>query len=223
MLDVIGNIAGGIMDWHASRKANKRNIAFQREFAQSGLQWKMEDAKKAGIHPLAAIGAPTSSPTTAIQPESMGKSLSRAGEKLVQHKANELALEEARIRNKKIQKEMDYIDEQIKSSQHARQNQGGAGYTANDQTAPGNVAFPGTSEEYVGPQATAQDREDLQGEVLGEIGNIKKAFGKGLRHARDFPEDRKRAGYVMDKRTGRVIRNPNYTRYKKTRRGRRRY
>ena len=39
-----------------SREQVARNEALQREFAQSGIQWRVEDAKKAGIHPLAAIG-----------------------------------------------------------------------------------------------------------------------------------------------------------------------
>lgn len=36
-----------------------KNIELQKEFAQSGIQWKTEDAKKAGIHPLYAMGAQT--------------------------------------------------------------------------------------------------------------------------------------------------------------------
>lgn len=46
----------------ASQEAmNERNIALQKEFAQSGIQWKVEDAKKAGIHPIYALGGSTSS------------------------------------------------------------------------------------------------------------------------------------------------------------------
>lgn len=37
--------------------ANEQNIDAQREFAQMGIQWRVADALKAGIHPLAAIGA----------------------------------------------------------------------------------------------------------------------------------------------------------------------
>lgn len=39
--------------------ANAANAAMQKEFAQMGIQWKVEDARKAGIHPLAALGAST--------------------------------------------------------------------------------------------------------------------------------------------------------------------
>lgn len=38
------------------RDINNQNLASAREFAQNSIQWKVEDAKKAGIHPLAALG-----------------------------------------------------------------------------------------------------------------------------------------------------------------------
>lgn len=63
------------------------NIRAQREFAQNAVQWKVEDAKKAGVHPLYAIGAQTQSfsPISVSSPDagktdfgSMGQDLSRA-------------------------------------------------------------------------------------------------------------------------------------------------
>ena len=38
----------------------------QKEFAQHGLRWKVEDAKQAGINPLVALGASTHSPSASI-------------------------------------------------------------------------------------------------------------------------------------------------------------
>lgn len=46
------------------------NRRMQREFAQMGIQWRAEDARKAGIHPLAALGAQTH----AFQPSFVGDS-----------------------------------------------------------------------------------------------------------------------------------------------------
>lgn len=40
---------------------NERNIALQKEFAQHGIRWKVEDARAAGIHPIYALGGSTSS------------------------------------------------------------------------------------------------------------------------------------------------------------------
>lgn len=69
------------------------NIAMQKEFAQSGIRWKVEDAARAGIHPLYAMGAQgaMASPVTVGEPQSpispsgadvalgnMGQDISRA-------------------------------------------------------------------------------------------------------------------------------------------------
>lgn len=51
------NIIGGIMGNNAAKRQEK----LQRDFAQQGIQWKVEDAKKAGVSPLFALGAPTHS------------------------------------------------------------------------------------------------------------------------------------------------------------------
>lgn len=38
-------------------KMQNNNYNFQKEFAQNGIQWRANDARAAGIHPLAAMGA----------------------------------------------------------------------------------------------------------------------------------------------------------------------
>lgn len=52
---------GSRMDHKAAEDLQNKNIALQKEFAQSGIQWKVSDALQAGVHPLAALGASTSS------------------------------------------------------------------------------------------------------------------------------------------------------------------
>lgn len=85
------NLIGG---WMGSKSADKtremqqqqfeRNIELQKEFAQTGIQWKVADAKAAGIHPIFAMGgntasySPTSSNFTADT--SMSNAMSRAGQ-----------------------------------------------------------------------------------------------------------------------------------------------
>lgn len=58
------NIIGGILGNKAQKKAQNAQIAeaqrqseLQREFAQNSVQWRVEDAKKAGVHPIYALGA----------------------------------------------------------------------------------------------------------------------------------------------------------------------
>lgn len=57
---IIGAAAGLIgagMNSAKQDKINRDNANLQREFAQNSIQWRVEDAKRAGIHPLAALGA----------------------------------------------------------------------------------------------------------------------------------------------------------------------
>lgn len=74
MLGLLGSVASGVLNLFGQSKAQKnanqadeRNIALQKQFAQEGVQWRVKDAVKAGIHPLAALGANTMSfsPVTA--------------------------------------------------------------------------------------------------------------------------------------------------------------
>ena len=68
MLGNLLSFAGSMFGGSKSRSAAKNQLAvqvaenakqaeLQREFAQKGVQWRVEDAKKAGLHPLYAIGA----------------------------------------------------------------------------------------------------------------------------------------------------------------------
>lgn len=66
ILSGIGSIVGGFLSRDAQSEANaiarenkEKDIALQREFARSGIRWKVDDAKAAGIHPLYALGANT--------------------------------------------------------------------------------------------------------------------------------------------------------------------
>lgn len=83
-------LIGGFLDRDAQREANnlalqdkERDRALQREFAQSGIQWRVEDAKKAGIHPLFALGGSgaTYSPSAiSVGSASMGDAVASMGQ-----------------------------------------------------------------------------------------------------------------------------------------------
>lgn len=85
MLGAIIGAIGGLLGQKASEKASakaaaaanasqeriaQRNIELQKEFAKTGIQWKVQDANKAGVHPLFALGANTHS----FSPVSVGTS-----------------------------------------------------------------------------------------------------------------------------------------------------
>lgn len=58
----VGSLAGaGLSAWSAN-KINSDNLAFQREFAQNGVRWKVDDMRAAGLNPLLSTGINATSP-----------------------------------------------------------------------------------------------------------------------------------------------------------------
>lgn len=75
------NLLGGILGNNAEEENAKRNIRMQKEFAQQGIRWKVEDAKAAGVHPLYALGANTHSfAPVSVGGSSLAQGLSAAGQ-----------------------------------------------------------------------------------------------------------------------------------------------
>lgn len=73
----------------AADQAGNANYAMQKEFAQNSIRWKIEDARQAGISPLAALGASgysaspsyvgsTSQPRSELFPSLAGQGILRA-------------------------------------------------------------------------------------------------------------------------------------------------
>lgn len=54
-----GNLIGGFFDRASAKKQASLDREYQLAFAKNAIQWKVEDAQKAGVHPLYALGAPT--------------------------------------------------------------------------------------------------------------------------------------------------------------------
>ena len=99
--------------WHA------QNSKLQKEFAQKGIQWKVADAKAAGIHPLAALGAQTynASPSMvgATPLQDSGSSLAAMGQDIgraiMQQKTNhERQMMDIQLDNAKLDTEMKRLE-----------------------------------------------------------------------------------------------------------------
>lgn len=54
------SLVGGLIGNQQKKEGQQQEIENQREFAQNGIRWKVEDATRAGVHPNVALGAPTS-------------------------------------------------------------------------------------------------------------------------------------------------------------------
>ncbi|AXL15473.1 DNA pilot protein [Microviridae sp.] len=124
------SLLGGLIGKSASESSDRSNRAmsreqaqYQKEFAQHGIRWKVEDAKKAGLHPLAALGAQTASYQPQMVPSqpdySMARGIEGAGQAISRHlpayrnkmqvAADMLRMkqETARLRNMELQNAID--------------------------------------------------------------------------------------------------------------------
>lgn len=63
IMGAAGSVVGGLLGNQAAAQASEHNYKAQKEFAQQGIRWRVADAKAAGLHPLAALGAQTPSYT----------------------------------------------------------------------------------------------------------------------------------------------------------------
>lgn len=86
-----GELIGKGLDFWSSERAMdaqkdmaREQMALQKDFAQQGIRWRVEDAQKAGIHPLYAMGAQVSSYSPVYvgesQPVNFSESFSRIGQ-----------------------------------------------------------------------------------------------------------------------------------------------
>lgn len=115
----VGGALSGVSNFFGNQSAlafSKEQFEYQKELAKNQLQWRVEDAKKAGLHPMAALGlgASSFSPVGVSQSPydfswvgQMGQSADYAAAKgkdrQEQQKALMLSKENARLQNENLQ------------------------------------------------------------------------------------------------------------------------
>lgn len=117
LLSFGSSIVGGLTSANSAENATHDNIAYareksdqdyarQKEFAQNGIQWRVDDAVKAGLHPLFALGgggasyAPSS---TAVTFDDGGKDLGRSISEMGQNVSRAaLASQSAEIQKRQV-------------------------------------------------------------------------------------------------------------------------
>lgn len=144
--------AGAVLGLSSANKDRK----LQKQFAQNQIQWKVADAKAAGVHPLYALGAPTIS-FSPVGDGGAGASLSELGQDLTRarmagmdsrQRAAEFAATAARnAMNDRMAAERHAIDlehgalqNDLLRSQLARMNSAQVG-PSSPSAAPGSVEF----------------------------------------------------------------------------------
>lgn len=170
------SLLGGILSDRATARQTDKNIGMQTEFAKNAVQWKVEDAKKAGVHPLFALGANTTSfspvPVTgsatgdaiARGGAAIAKSMSESKMKKLQTDLVEAQIQESRSRSiaalaqaKATNAEADFVTKQAIESAHRRDTQ----LKINDIPITKDTSWSDT-----------QDMEDRYGDVAGALYGI---------------------------------------------------
>lgn len=125
------NLIGGALNRRHEKSMAENNANLQRDFAQMGIQWKVQDAKAAGLHPLAALGAQTITPSPSyVSGGSFGNSVAAAGQDIGRAVSASMdtqgrEMRQMQIASAKLDLEGKHIDNQIRASQLAKMQQVG--------------------------------------------------------------------------------------------------
>lgn len=196
---------GGYFDQQARKNAAdhaaRANYAQQKEFAQSGIQWKVEDAKKAGIHPLAALGAST--PTTggthtvggggsdlgsglAAMSQTVGRAIQASST------ADQRTMTNLSIRNAETELAGKELDNQIKQSQLNQMNSVGPAFpSANDphMIEGQGDALPGVRITPSESAASEKGRPGIQAGAINSLRYTRESNGNiGVAPSKDMKE-----------------------------------
>lgn len=76
----VSGLVGGAISNRAAESNFNKNADLQRQFAKNGIRWRVEDAKAAGLHPLFALGANTTSFSPIAVQDSVGPALATMGQ-----------------------------------------------------------------------------------------------------------------------------------------------
>lgn len=178
ILESIGGLLGGLFSSSSAKKQNAANLAAQREAAQNQVQWRAEDARKAGVGTLAALGMqPVSiSPSTVGGPDwsSIGQNLGRAADASVSKTQQALNTEILAGQRDKIGLENDLIRRNIAASDIMLRRQAGTGVGVpgsddRGEKVNGPMDIAGLSVQRNPYFSDAQDITNRYGETIGDF------------------------------------------------------
>lgn len=138
-----GNIIAGKMENDANARLNSQNLAAQKEFAQYGIRWRVADAEKAGLHPLAALGAQTSSFAPSIVGDTgMSDAVRNSGQDISRaisatRTADERMMAQLNLANARADLDGKEIDNQIRKAQLNKMVSVGPPFPGGDNFVPG--------------------------------------------------------------------------------------
>lgn len=110
-ISAAGNLLGGLFGNSSARRSEARQLKYQKEFAQMGIRWRVNDAREAGLHPLYALGAQVPSYSPVQFEDSLGPAISQAGQNIGQAVAMQATPGEKLMQQLAIRKLQSEIDE----------------------------------------------------------------------------------------------------------------
>ncbi len=142
IISPLSSLAGGFLDRRSQESNFNKNADLQREFAKNGIRWRVQDAKAAGLHPLAALGMSGASAAPIGISSSMGESLRSAGQDISRAidatrtsaeraESNAIAIGTARAQQRNIELNNALLEQKINS-----QTQVGPGMPSGVQSFP---------------------------------------------------------------------------------------
>lgn len=177
-IPAIASAASSIWNSISGKNEARHQERLQREFAQNAISWKVADAKRAGIHPLYALGAPTMgySPVSVgggMEMPDMGQDISRAlnagMDKQGQLSAFDRAVQEQTLKKFGLENE-------LLATQIARMKNEVFQKPSLPLTLPSGAGkFP------TGPQSTAQTVQDRYGDIVENAYGLWSLVDDGLR------------------------------------------
>ena len=175
IIGAIGGIAGGLL----GNSAAKDQMAMQKQFAQNGIRWKVEDAKRAGIHPLYALGAPTMSYSPVATgdygvsqaSQDIGRAIDATRTAPERDDARLTALHALALERGKLENDSLRLDLASKTARLAQQT--GPAMPGGPRVVDGQgdaiIFADGTRVPSIPGVSTAQQGEDRWGEIGGEL------------------------------------------------------
>lgn len=164
------SLFGGLLGQRGASKSRDQEIALQREFAQHGVRWRVEDAKAAGVHPLYALGAsglPSYSPSFNQSGNELGQGIAEAG----QHVARAVGAQQTQYERNRSDMELALLGKQLEETD-ARINLLNSEAMRNFQSSFQSAPIPGAATTSIG-ELEAPDVMRGQVEVVpNEVGTM---------------------------------------------------
>jgi len=173
-IQAVGDLVGGLVNQYFAKDAAKKSWKQTKKVLQNQVQWRVEDAVKAGLHPLAAIGMnPASGPPGVSVGSGLGESLSamgssigRAAEAMLTPE-DKLAAKSALLGIEQQQANIDLTRSQIAGAQKALLTSGSTPGIAS------RISDPiSDSSMKIHDPGLSQRAEDNFGDIIGEIYGI---------------------------------------------------